>query len=234
MGEVSAAVVAGALSAAEGLRVIATRSKLMSRLSGQGAMALLELDAAATEALIADYPEVTLAVYASPRQTVIAGPPEQVDAVIAAVDAQDRLARRIDVDVASHHPIIDPVLPELRTALAGLAPRTPTIPIITTTYDHTAAAVRFRRRLLGGQPAQPGAVQPGRRRGGRRPPHLHRDQPASAAHPRHHRHPGRRAPPQHRHPAARHRRHPHVPHQPQHHPHHPPADTPSTHPNRTR
>ena len=45
MGEVSAAVVAGALSPAEGLRVIATRSRLMARLSGQGAMALLELDA---------------------------------------------------------------------------------------------------------------------------------------------------------------------------------------------
>ena len=47
MGEVTAAVVAGALTAAEGLRVIATRSRLMSRLSGQGAMALLDLDAAA-------------------------------------------------------------------------------------------------------------------------------------------------------------------------------------------
>ena len=44
MGEVSAAVVAGALSAADGLAVIATRSRLMSRLAGQGAMALLELD----------------------------------------------------------------------------------------------------------------------------------------------------------------------------------------------
>ena len=59
MGEVTAAVVAGALSPAEGLRVIATRSRLMSRLAGQGAMALLELDAEATEALIADYPDVT-------------------------------------------------------------------------------------------------------------------------------------------------------------------------------
>ena len=57
----------------------------MARLAGQGAMALLELDAEATEALIADYPEVTVAVYASPRQTVIAGPPEQIDAVIAVV-----------------------------------------------------------------------------------------------------------------------------------------------------
>ena len=56
MGEVSAAVVAGALTAAEGLRVIATRSRLMSRLAGHGAMALLDLDSEATEALIADHP----------------------------------------------------------------------------------------------------------------------------------------------------------------------------------
>jgi acyl transferase domain-containing protein/acyl carrier protein len=137
MGEVSAAVVAGALTAAEGLRVIATRSRLMSRLAGQGAMALLELDADATRALIADRPDVTLAVYASPGQTVIAGPPQAIDALIAAVTKQSRLARRIDVDVASHHPTIDPVLPDLRATLADLAPKSPTIPIITTTYDHT-------------------------------------------------------------------------------------------------
>ncbi|HZN83852.1 MAG TPA: type I polyketide synthase [Mycobacterium sp.] len=133
MGEVTAAVVAGALSPAEGLDVIATRSRLMSRLSGQGAMALVELDAAAAERLIADHPDVTVAVYASPRQSVIAGPPDQVDALVASVDAQGLLARRIEVDVASHHPTIDPILPELRTALSYLAPNTPKIPLISTT-----------------------------------------------------------------------------------------------------
>ncbi|HET7073650.1 MAG TPA: beta-ketoacyl synthase N-terminal-like domain-containing protein, partial [Mycobacterium sp.] len=74
MGEVAAAVVAGALTPAEGLRVTATRSRLMAPLSGHGGMALLELDAAATETLIAGYPQVTLGIYNSPRQTVIAGP----------------------------------------------------------------------------------------------------------------------------------------------------------------
>ncbi|WP_374156953.1 SDR family NAD(P)-dependent oxidoreductase [Mycobacterium sp. G7A2] len=133
MGEVTAAVVGGALSPADGLKVIATRSRLMKRLSGQGAMALLELDAAAAEQLIAGYPGLTVAVYASPNQTVIAGPPDQVDAAIAVVDAQDRLARRVDVDVASHHPIIDPILGDLRDALSGLSPRQPSIPVIVTT-----------------------------------------------------------------------------------------------------
>jgi phthiocerol/phenolphthiocerol synthesis type-I polyketide synthase C len=140
MGEVSAAVVAGALSPAQGLRVIARRSGLMAGLAGRGAMALLELDAAAVEGLIADYSDVTVAVYASPRQTVIAGPPEQVDAVIAAVDAQGRLARRIEVDVASHHPTVDPILAELRGGLSDLVPRPPVIPVISTT-GHTGGGV---------------------------------------------------------------------------------------------
>jgi len=143
MGEVAAAVVAGALSVADGLKVIATRSRLMSRLAGQGAMALLGLDAAAAEALIADKPDITLAVHASPSQTVIAGPPEQVDAVIAMVDAQGRLARRIEVDVASHHPTIDPILPELRSALSDLAPVAPNIPLISTVRQANDAPPAF-------------------------------------------------------------------------------------------
>ncbi len=143
MGEVTAAVVAGALTPADGLKVIATRSKLMSRLSGQGAMALLELGAEDAEKLVAEYPDITVAVYAAPEQTVIAGPPEQVDAAIAVVDAQGLLARRVEVDVASHHPTVDPILNELRTALAGLAPMTPKIPWISTVGHTNGAAPAF-------------------------------------------------------------------------------------------
>jgi phthiocerol/phenolphthiocerol synthesis type-I polyketide synthase A len=135
MGEVTAAVVAGALSPAEGLRVIATRSRLMSQLAGQGAVALLELDAEAAAKLIADYPEVSLAGYLSPRQTVVAGSVAQVDAVIAAVTAQERFAKRVNMEVASHTALMDPVLPELRAALADLAPEAPTIPFISTVAD---------------------------------------------------------------------------------------------------
>ena len=134
MGEVAAAVVAGALTPAEGLRVTATRSRLMAPLSGQGGMALLELDAAATEALIADYPQVTLGIYNSPRQTVIAGPTEQIDELITSVRAKDRFASRVNIEVAPHNPAMDPLQPLMRSELADLAPRTPAIPIISTTY----------------------------------------------------------------------------------------------------
>lgn len=142
MGEVAAAVVAGALTPAEGLRVTATRSRLMAPLSGKGGMALLELDAAATEALIADYPRVTLGIYNSPRQTVISGPTEQIDELITRVRARDRFASRVNIEVAPHNPAMDALQPAMRSELADLSPRNPTIPIISTTYgdlDRTPA-----------------------------------------------------------------------------------------------
>ncbi|WP_322857899.1 SDR family NAD(P)-dependent oxidoreductase [Mycobacterium shigaense] len=134
MGEVAAAVVAGALTPAEGLRVTATRSRLMAPLSGQGGMAMLGMDVAATEALIAEYPEVTLGIYNSPRQTVISGPTAQIDELITRVRGQNRFAGRVNIEVAPHNPAMDALQPAMRAELADLSPQTPTIPIISTTY----------------------------------------------------------------------------------------------------
>jgi phthiocerol/phenolphthiocerol synthesis type-I polyketide synthase B len=143
MGEVAAAVVAGALTPAEGLRVTATRSRLMAPLSGQGGMALLGLDAAATAALIADYPQVTLGIYNSPRQTVIAGPTGELNTLIEAVRAQNRFASRVNIEVAPHNPAMDPLAPQMRSELADLTPRPPTIPIISTTYEDIGTRAVF-------------------------------------------------------------------------------------------
>ncbi|WP_082133955.1 type I polyketide synthase [Mycolicibacter heraklionensis] len=135
MGEVSAAVVAGALTLEQGLKVIGVRSALMSRQAGQGAVALLELDAAATQELLAGYPGVEVAGYLSPRQTVVAGAPADVDAVIAAVAASERFARRVNMEVASHTAFMDPILDELRAELADLTPQMPQIPFLSTVVD---------------------------------------------------------------------------------------------------
>ncbi|KZS63228.1 MAG: type I polyketide synthase [Mycobacterium pseudokansasii] len=143
MGEVAAAVVAGALTPAEGLRVTATRSRLMAPLSGQGGMALLELDATETKALIADYPHVTLGIYNSSRQTVIAGPTGQIDELITRVRARDRFASRVNIEVAPHNPAMDALQPQMRSELADLSPRTPTIPVISTTYEDVDTCAVF-------------------------------------------------------------------------------------------
>ena len=134
MGEVAASVVSGALTPAEGLRVTATRSRLMAPMSGQGTMALLELDAEATEALIAAYPQVTLGIYASPRQSVISGPTTLIDELIEKVRKQGDFANRVNIEVAPHNPAMDALQPRMRSELADLTPRPPTIPIISTTH----------------------------------------------------------------------------------------------------
>ena len=118
----------------------------MSQLAGQGAVALLKLDAEATAALIAEFPDVSVAGYVSPRQTVIAGPVAPVDAVIAAVSAQNRFARRVNMEVASHTALMDPILPDLRAALVDLTPEIPTIPFISTVVADTT--VLDGKRLL--------------------------------------------------------------------------------------
>jgi len=142
MGEVAAAVAAGALSAAEGLQVIAARSRLMSGLADKGAVALLELNAPATESLIADHPGVTVTVYSSPGQTVVAGPAAAVDAVIDAARRRNVFARRVNMEVASHHALMDPILPALRDALSDLVPGFPVVPVFST-VENTGATTQF-------------------------------------------------------------------------------------------
>ena len=80
-----------------------------------------------------------MAGYISPRETVIAGPVAQVDAVVAAVSAQNKFARRVNMEVASHTAFMDPILGELRTALADLSPEIPTIPFYSTVLEGFAS-----------------------------------------------------------------------------------------------
>ena len=68
MGEVTAAVVSGALSVADGLKVIAFRSRLMSTMAGQGAVALVELDPAVLKALRGEINRIDGAPFAPRRQ----------------------------------------------------------------------------------------------------------------------------------------------------------------------
>ncbi|SEC99981.1 phthiocerol/phenolphthiocerol synthesis type-I polyketide synthase D [Amycolatopsis tolypomycina] len=125
MGEVAAAVVAGALDVAGGLRVMAARARLLAELDerGGGAMAVVEL----TPAELAAFPDVTIAVYASPTQCTVSGAADRVDAVVAHAEGLGRLARRLPVGGAGHSAAVEPVLGPFRAAIAGLTPATPEI-----------------------------------------------------------------------------------------------------------
>ncbi|ORA18195.1 sulfolipid-1 biosynthesis phthioceranic/hydroxyphthioceranic acid synthase [Mycobacterium asiaticum] len=127
LGEVSAAVVAGVLSLADGVRVICRRSRLCTQLVGAGAMAAIELPARAVREELAQrsITDVVIAVIASPQSTVIGGKTEQVRQLVAAWKERDILASEVAVDVASHTPQVDPILDELAGLLGEITPRTP-------------------------------------------------------------------------------------------------------------
>jgi phthiocerol/phenolphthiocerol synthesis type-I polyketide synthase D len=141
MGEVAAAVVAGALDVAGGLRVMTTRARLLAEIdrTGDGAMAVVEL----SPAELADFPEVTVAVYASPTQCTVSGPAGQVDALVAHVEGLGRLARRLPVGGAGHSAAVDAVLGRFRAGLTGLAPGKPELPCYTSVLDEPRETPAF-------------------------------------------------------------------------------------------
>jgi myxalamid-type polyketide synthase MxaE and MxaD len=133
MGEVAAACVAGALSLADGARIICRRSQLARRLCGRGAMAVVELGVEAARAAIAGLEDrVAIAVCNAPRSTVLAGEPAALDEVLARLTAREVFCRRVKVDFASHSPQTDPLREELLVALAPVRPRAAALPMVST------------------------------------------------------------------------------------------------------
>ena len=133
MGEVAAAHVAGALRLEDAARIICRRSRLLRRVSGRGEMALVELPIEqAQQALAGVEDRLSVAVSNSPRSTVIAGEPAALEEVLRRLEQEKVFCRRVKVDVASHSPQVDQLLPELRAALEGVAPEPARIPIRST------------------------------------------------------------------------------------------------------
>jgi acyl transferase domain-containing protein/NADPH:quinone reductase-like Zn-dependent oxidoreductase/acyl carrier protein/NADP-dependent 3-hydroxy acid dehydrogenase YdfG len=135
MGEAAAAVVAGALSLADGVKVICRRSQLCLRLAGGGAMATVEMPAPRVREELEQQgiEDVVVAVVASPTSTVIGGEPARVRALVAGWEMRDIMAREVAVDVASHSPHVEPVLDELAERLADITPLPPEVPYYSAT-----------------------------------------------------------------------------------------------------
>ncbi|QNP76141.1 SDR family NAD(P)-dependent oxidoreductase [Streptomyces roseirectus] len=120
-GEIAAAVVAGALSLADGAKVVALRSQALVTLSGSGGMVSVPRSVAEVGELLPD--GVAVAAVNGPASVVVAGDPAGLDAVLAQVEG----ARRIAVDYASHCAHVEAVREELAVALAGVEAREPAV-----------------------------------------------------------------------------------------------------------
>ncbi len=141
VGEVAAAHVAGALDLADALRVATHRGRVIRAALGHGRMAVAAVPAERAERLLGELGLAAVGVAASngPQATVLSGERTELERVVAALAAEGAFARLLEsVDYASHGPQMEPLQDELRSALTGLRPAPPAVPMISTV---TGAAV---------------------------------------------------------------------------------------------
>ncbi|MFI7672095.1 beta-ketoacyl synthase N-terminal-like domain-containing protein [Actinophytocola sp. NPDC049390] len=143
VGEIAAAVAAGALDLHDGALLVCRRSALLKRVAGKGAMAMVDLPFDEVAGQLGDRDDVTAAISAAPGSTVVAGSPAAVDEVCATWTSAGRMVRRVASDVAFHSPQMDPLLPDLVAAAADLTPHEPKIKLYSTAaVDPRTAVVR--------------------------------------------------------------------------------------------
>ncbi|MGR6918508.1 type I polyketide synthase [[Actinomadura] parvosata] len=139
VGEIAAAVTAGALSRLDGARLICRRSRLLRRVAGRGAMAMARLPFAEAERRLAGRPGVVAAIASSPGSTVVSGEPDAVAEVLAAWLEEGIPTRRVASDVAFHGPQMDALLADLTEAAADLTPAAPDLTVYSTALDDPRA-----------------------------------------------------------------------------------------------
>lgn len=158
MGEYSALVAAGAISFADGLRLVRERGRLMKEAgrTAPGMMAaVLGLDEAQVAAICAEIAAqhgsiVQVANDNCPGQVVISGDKAGVEAALPALDAAGaRKTVPLAVSIAAHSPLMQPAAAELAAAIAATPIATPRVPVIgNTTATLLTDADAIRAELL--------------------------------------------------------------------------------------
>ncbi|MCP9210778.1 type I polyketide synthase [Streptomyces sp. NEAU-Y11] len=128
VGELAAAHVAGVFSLDDACALVAARGRLMDALPAGGAMVSLQTDEAAVLPHLEGYEgRVALGAVNGPAATVISGEEAAVLEVAAAVGAR---SKRLRISVASHSPLMDPVLAAFGEVAASIAYAPPRIAVI--------------------------------------------------------------------------------------------------------
>ena len=147
LGEIAAAVAAGALSVADAARLVEVRGRSMARACAQrpGTMAaLVRLEPPQVEDLVARVEDAVIANDNAPGQVVVAGSDEAVSRVAVLAREAGGRALPIEVEGAFHSPAMAPAVPDVAEVVEALDLRDPEVPLVSGTSASpltTAAAV---------------------------------------------------------------------------------------------
>lgn len=137
VGEFVAAVVAGVMSLADGIRLVAKRGALLQALP-PGAMLGVRLAAAEVEReLPAD---VQLAADNGPQACVLAGAAKAIDMLAAAFEARGVVVRRLQTSHAFHSAMMEPAVPAFEAAVRSVPLSPPQRRIVSTLTGRTLEA----------------------------------------------------------------------------------------------
>ena len=134
LGEFAAAQAAGVFGLEEGLRFVAARGELTSRLPA-GAMAAVFADAPQVKAAIDEHNAgaagvgLSIAAYNGAHQ-VVSGPEEDVAALSERFLAEEIRVNRLHTRNAFHSPLVEPMLDELGAVASGLEMAPPSLPLV--------------------------------------------------------------------------------------------------------
>lgn len=123
LGEYVAAHLAGVLSFEDAVGLVVTRSRLMSKVAGNGSMLVVELAEAELAALLPA--DLSIATINATDECVVAGPSAAIDELAATLGGRDIATRLIPLNAAAHSALLDPVLDEFREAVRAVALRAP-------------------------------------------------------------------------------------------------------------
>ncbi|AZK92542.1 type I polyketide synthase [Streptomyces tsukubensis] len=133
-GEVAAATVAGILTLEDAARVVAVRARMLAGLDTEGAMVSVVLPVGEVAGLLQQWGDrLAIAAVNSPRATVVSGEPEALTAFERELRARRIMRWRVPVNgFVAHSRLCEPLADKLPAALAGIRPRTGTVPFFST------------------------------------------------------------------------------------------------------
>jgi 6-methylsalicylic acid synthase len=140
VGEIAAAVVAGALDLTDAARFACRRAKALEAVAGRGAMALVGLPFAEAAERLAGRDDVVAAISAGARSAVVSGDTDAVEELARRLQAEGVDVRRVNSDVAFHSPHMDAVLPQVSAAARELTAREPRVPLYSTALTDPRSA----------------------------------------------------------------------------------------------
>jgi myxalamid-type polyketide synthase MxaB len=131
VGEYVAACLAGVFSLEDGLRLIATRGKLMQALPANGAMAAIRAAEEQVMPHLAKYEDkISIAAVNGPHDLVISGERQAVEAIQSVLRTQGIESRQLTVSHAFHSPLMDPILAEFEEAVRAVRLAPPKVGLI--------------------------------------------------------------------------------------------------------